>query len=340
MGESTILQSNDDVGLGNSGRIPGENPWLSMIFEAQNELLRLLGTLRQTTTPELMLKGMLQQTLKLVVKWSDSGESSLFWLNNQGQVSISILARGPMIREEKDELIGTVLSQGLAGWVYQHRQVGLITDTMFDERWINLPGQPYHVRSALCLPITKGKQLMGIITLTHEQPNHFHTEVSHQIKSGLDQLALILDLVRLGDDGAIPSPSRADTDDPITLPSGVGSGENEGTIAPPDLYLPQLGMFMMTLWGRLIYANPRLAQVFGYEAKDLLNHGSFLKLIHPDEQDDFLDRLGLCLRGEIEELNMQVLGMRKNGQMIHVDLYGRRTRLYGKYVLLGVLAAV
>jgi GAF domain-containing protein len=94
-------------------------------------------------------------------------------LDADGLVTESLLARGATIREQRQRLVGEVLDKGLAGWVFRHRQVGLITDTVHDERWLTLHNQPYAVRSALGIPILKGKMLLGILTLMHSQPEHF-----------------------------------------------------------------------------------------------------------------------------------------------------------------------
>lgn len=51
-----------------------------------------------------------------------------------------------------------------AGWVFRHRQIGLITDTETDDRWLTLLNQPYTVRSALGVPILKSGELLGILT--------------------------------------------------------------------------------------------------------------------------------------------------------------------------------
>jgi GAF domain-containing protein len=126
------------------------------VFDAQNELLRSLVTMLQTSNGTLMLRGLLQQTLNIARRLTSAEEGSLFLLDEAGVVTESILARGATIRAQKQRLIGEVLNKGLAGWVIRHRQVGLITDTLTDERWLTFHNQPYQVRSALCIPILKG----------------------------------------------------------------------------------------------------------------------------------------------------------------------------------------
>jgi sigma-B regulation protein RsbU (phosphoserine phosphatase) len=94
-------------------------------------------------------------------------------------------------------LIGSVLDRGLAGWVNKHHQLGLISDTESDERWLTLPNQPYEVRSALAVPILRGDQLLGILTLLHPKVGHFTSEVADQMQMTADQIGLVLENARL-----------------------------------------------------------------------------------------------------------------------------------------------
>jgi sigma-B regulation protein RsbU (phosphoserine phosphatase) len=94
-------------------------------------------------------------------------------------------------------LIGRVLDKGLSGWVSDHRRVGLINDTTNDDRWAARSHQPQSVRSALAVPILKGEELLGILTLHHFQPHHFGPEMVEQMQATSDQIALTLENARL-----------------------------------------------------------------------------------------------------------------------------------------------
>ena len=75
------------------------------------------------------------------------------------------------------------MDKGLAGWVKRHHQVGLIADTLEDDRWLTLPDQPYRVRSALAVPILRNGKMMGLLTLLHSRPAHFTDDSSSLMKS-------------------------------------------------------------------------------------------------------------------------------------------------------------
>ena len=94
-------------------------------------------------------------------------------------------------------LTGTVLKDGLAGWVMRHRRIGLIADTEKDDRWFNLPDQPYAVRSAMAVPIIRDDEMLGILTLLHPQPGIFHQGTVDVMEVTAGQLGLALESAKL-----------------------------------------------------------------------------------------------------------------------------------------------
>lgn len=166
-------------------------------FEIQKNLTKSVFFLEENTKTSLMLKSTLIEVVKASNELTGAEESSIFLLNEEGLVTESILARGATIREKKQALIETVLDRGLAGWVFRERKMGVITDTVEDDRWVTLPGQPYLVRSVLCLPIFKGKNLLALLTLMHSQPEHFSKENCHLMEMFSTQLGLIIDHILL-----------------------------------------------------------------------------------------------------------------------------------------------
>jgi len=114
-----------------------------------------------------------------------------------GKIAEAILTRPEVPSKQRDRLIGSVLDKGLAGWVSRHRQMGLIADTETDDRWLTLPDQPYKVRSALAVPILRGTELLGILTLLHSVPNHFTSKSAALMQATTNQIALVLENARL-----------------------------------------------------------------------------------------------------------------------------------------------
>ncbi len=298
-------------------------------FDAQNQLLRSLVTMLQTATGKLMLRAMLQQTLTIARDLTNAEDGSLFLLSSNGVVTESILARGATIRAQRQRLVGEVLDKGLAGWVVRNCQIGLITDTMHDERWLTLPNQPYVVRSVLCVPILKGRELLGVITLMHSEPGHFSPESAHLMKMTAEQMALILDNARLYTERQ--QADKLQTDKKLySTAQPVSNGE--------DISL--LGIYIMFGEGNFLYANSRFAEIFGYTFGELVSLESVLDLIAPSDRNSVNDQINECLQGHLKYVCCKFKGQHKDGNVITVELYGTRTKLYGKFVLIGALKLI
>lgn len=166
-------------------------------FQIQIKLLEKFVSLARSSGKEEMLNAILQKTLEVFAELTGAEKGSLFLLDRNGMVIESILTRSDATPEQRSQLIGRVLDKGLAGWVRRHRDVGLIIDTAKDDRWLDLPDQPYSVRSALAVPILRDKKLLGLLTLLHAQAGHFSEETADLMKMTAGQIAIALENARL-----------------------------------------------------------------------------------------------------------------------------------------------
>jgi signal transduction histidine kinase/DNA-binding NarL/FixJ family response regulator len=148
-------------------------------------------------TSDLNLEEALKNTLSVAVKMTAAERGGLFLLDEEGKVTNDILIRENADAEEREQLIGTVMNKGLSGWVAKYRRLVVINDTRLDERWLNLPNQPYEALSVLGVPLLRDDTLLGIFTLIHSAPNHFTTEYIEMIQITADQLGLALNNARL-----------------------------------------------------------------------------------------------------------------------------------------------
>ncbi len=166
-------------------------------FQAQSKLLETFVGMARTAEKEKMLQAILRQTLDISVSLTGADKGSIFLLDSNGVVTNSILTQDEVSSEKRSQLIGSVLDKGLIGWVSRHRKVGLITDTEKDDRWLNLPNQPYTAGSALAIPILRGDDLLGLLTLLHTQPGHFTDKSADLMQLTAVQIAIALENARL-----------------------------------------------------------------------------------------------------------------------------------------------
>jgi sigma-B regulation protein RsbU (phosphoserine phosphatase) len=167
------------------------------IFEAQSALLEKLVSTAQPPYKREAIDEILYEATEISLELTGAEHGSLILFDSDGQVTNSLLPRVDVQNNTKAELIARVLNQGLAGWVAQHHEIGLVQDTRSDSRWIRLPEQPYEVRSALCLPIINAEMLLGVLTLAHSQTNHFTSKIADNMRILSNQMALIIENANL-----------------------------------------------------------------------------------------------------------------------------------------------
>jgi sigma-B regulation protein RsbU (phosphoserine phosphatase) len=166
-------------------------------LQVQSRLLENFVTFARSSAKEHVLTRLLQKTLEVSAELTGADKGSLFLLDDKGAVTHGILTRADPTPEQRSKIIGQVFDEGLAGWVRRNRKIGLIADTRNDDRWVNLPNQPYDVGSALAVPVLRGDNLMGIITLLHDKPNHFDQETADLMLLTAGQIASALENARL-----------------------------------------------------------------------------------------------------------------------------------------------
>ena len=147
--------------------------WVELLYEIIRQFASTLD-----------LDEVLGTVLNMTVQSVGANEGSIFLLDNAGWVKRSILARGNVPPEVKIPTLVTVMSKGFAGWIYQNRRADIIHDTKNDPRWIPLSDDTLASRSVIGVPLIRREGIVGILTLTHPQPNIFtawHLELLNAI---------------------------------------------------------------------------------------------------------------------------------------------------------------
>jgi sigma-B regulation protein RsbU (phosphoserine phosphatase) len=159
---------------------------------------KFISMTRSHDEPEV-IRSILRETIEISIELTHAELGSLILLDTDGGIVDSILCRGELSPELREELIKSVLNKGLAGWVFRHGKIGLVKDTEDDDRWIVFPDQPYTARSAWAIPIISGKRQLAILTLMHSEPGHFTEEIVRLMKNTANQMALVLENAYLFD---------------------------------------------------------------------------------------------------------------------------------------------
>jgi signal transduction histidine kinase len=157
--------------------------------EVNRQLLILAHATGNSYTIEDTLRTILDVTLEL----TKAEIGSLLIVDASGHITASLTSHDDKNQPEQVvQILGRVMDDGLAGWVYRHQEAVLIHDTREDARWLDLPGATYHARSALSAPIVAEGTVSGVLTLVHHATHHFTQGDMRLMRAAAEQLAQAL----------------------------------------------------------------------------------------------------------------------------------------------------
>lgn len=88
---------------------------------------------------------------------------------------------------------------------------------------------------------------------------------------------------------------------------------------------------------RLVYANDKFAQLFGYSRDEIMQLPSVLPLLRADDHDRVAENIRQRVTGEIEHIEYTVHGLRKNGTTIVMDIRSVRGIHNGRAAVFGTV---
>jgi diguanylate cyclase (GGDEF)-like protein/PAS domain S-box-containing protein len=91
---------------------------------------------------------------------------------------------------------------------------------------------------------------------------------------------------------------------------------------------------------RLVYANRKLADVFGYSREELLALPSVLLLVAQQDQESVRESMRQRLSGEVAAIEYTIRGRRKDGRLRHIDVRSVRTDHNGRPAIFGTMVDI
>jgi signal transduction histidine kinase len=161
------------------------------------EQLNLLNRISDELNKDLDPDRMLRRVLDLTVSHLNASTGSVMLFDQQNRVSAFILQREGLSDDRANRIVGTVLTEGFAGWVLTQGEGGVIDDTHQDSRWIVYDDQPYDVRSAIATPLRRRQRVIGVLTLVHDEPHKFTQNDLPLLNAIAGQSAIALENARL-----------------------------------------------------------------------------------------------------------------------------------------------
>jgi signal transduction histidine kinase len=201
--ETVDLSLWEDIGIQIGRAI--EDARLHIELQQVRELLQTLYTISDDLATSLDLDWVLSRVLDLSISATDARHGSIFLVPSPETTTPRVLRRD-LQAEEADKAISEVLTDGLAGWVVQHKEGTIIVDTAQDPRWLAFPDDMSPPRSALAVPLVANGRVLGVLTLDHGEVNHFQIQhmglmraIAHQASTAIEKARLHKELSHLAD---------------------------------------------------------------------------------------------------------------------------------------------
>ncbi len=85
------------------------------------------------------------------------------------------------------------------------------------------------------------------------------------------------------------------------------------------------------------YVNPSLAKTFGYSVDEIVGILGPLDLTHPDYHSEVLKNIRKRIDGNVKEVRYEFKGIKKNGEVIDIEVHGVRINYKDKPAIVGTL---
>ncbi len=136
------------------------------------EDLELLGEVSKLLTLH-DVDNVLKEVVRIAADSVGALHGSLFLYESSNLTWDPIHTMRRLNKDASRDAVDTVTREGLAGWVRRKKLGVIIPDTQQDPRWYRFPYDKIEVRSVLCVPLIYQEEVLGIVTLVHEQVDYF-----------------------------------------------------------------------------------------------------------------------------------------------------------------------
>lgn len=118
----------------------------------------------------------LRKTLSVAIRIVGADKGSFFALNEDDSPSTGYSMVDSTMSLVPNDTVALMLKYGLAGWVRTHRESALVDNTLQDTRFFvkNDVVQSLSAKSIISVPLLSKQTLLGVLTLSHKEPNYFN----------------------------------------------------------------------------------------------------------------------------------------------------------------------
>ena len=151
--------------------MPGDERALGLL---ESNEVNLVHALMDRLSAECSLTERLRCLLQFTTEHFGAPNGSVVMLDERGDVLESALACDGQVETLPAEGLSSIVKDGLAGWVVEHRQPALLPSTLCDPRWLRRDWEDDGlVRSAISVPLISRERAFGALTLVHPVEGQF-----------------------------------------------------------------------------------------------------------------------------------------------------------------------
>jgi len=161
----------------------------------RNRELSLLPEIGQDLSARLDVDELASILLERVVAKLGAANGHLYIFQPDGEVFHKTHHKIDLTEWSEESALGWIVTEGIEARVVAERRGILIRDTQIEPHWQKTPLED--ARSALSVPFLGRHKVLGVLTLSHDQPNHFTDEQLNLVQAIASQAAIAIENAHL-----------------------------------------------------------------------------------------------------------------------------------------------
>jgi two-component system NtrC family sensor kinase len=186
--------------------------------------------------------------------------------------------------------------EGLSGKVVQIGQPLIVEDyTAWEGRSEKYEGSPF--RAVMAVPLKWGQKIVGVVNVTDvEKPRAFSEHDLWLLELFANQAAIAIENARL----------------------------YEGLRESEERYRTYVENVADAIWetdseGHFTYWSPQVENLTGYAPEELLGHTAYELLTHPDDVEEFRNRIWQMVEEGREKFTLTYQALHRDGSILHIE---------------------
>jgi signal transduction histidine kinase len=161
----------------------------------RNRELSLLPEIGQDLSARLDVDELASILLERVVAKLGASNGHLYIFQPDGDVFHKTHRKIDLTQWSEESALGWIVTEGIEAKVVADRQGILIKDTQTESHWLKTPLED--ARSALSVPFLGRHKVLGVLTLSHDQPGHFTDDQLNLVQAIASQAAIAIENAQL-----------------------------------------------------------------------------------------------------------------------------------------------